>query len=367
MIGDVEGSLVLRFRGPLTVDHIQELWGPSTEELRRSKTRQSIVDLSSVSKLDGAGLGLLAELRRISAAQSNELTFQGLKGELAELVHMSTSLEMGSDIHSPVARRPWIQALGTKVSDFLKELREGIVFTGRLLAALSAALGNPRSIRFPELLRAAEKAGVNALPIILLLGLLIGMIVALLAASVLHPFGATSLIPTIVSIGVVRELAPLMTAVFLAGRSGSFYAAEIGTMKITEELDALETFGLDKMRFLVVPRVLATMMTTPMLMTFFVFSSLLGGYAVSRVFEIGLPTYINAVRENIDYLDLIGSLAKSAVFGLVVASVGCLRGMQTGRGPGAVGVSTTRSLVTAVALIIAVDVLIGAVYYSLGI
>lgn len=347
--------------------HLPELWASSVSSVRVSRPRRLIVDLSSVSNLDGAGLGLLAEVRRSVVSWGGELTLQGVEGELKSLVRMSTLSDPGAKILIPAKRKPWITLIGVNIEGFLRELRDQVVFTGELLAALSWAIRNPRLIRFRDLWAAAEKAGVDALPIILLLGLLIGMIVAFLAASVLQSFGAISMIPMIVSIGMVREFAPLMTAVFLAGRSGSFYAAEIGTMKVTEELDALETFGLNKMRFLVVPRVLASMMTMPMLTVFFIFSGLLGGYGVCRMFGISLPVYITAVQANVDYIDFLGSLLKSVVFAVLVSSIGCLRGFQTGKGPGAVGVSTTRSLVTAVAMIVVADGMVGAVYYFLGI
>lgn len=337
------------------------------DQIRQSRPCRLNVDLGFVSDVDGAGLGLLAEVRRVAASSGGELRFQGLKGDLGTLVQMSALSDPAAKVLAPRERQPWIPSLGIKVEETLKELREQVVFTGELLAALAWAVRNPHLIRSRDLWLAAEKAGVNALPIILLLGLLIGMIVAFLAASVLQSFGALSMIPMIVSIGMVREFAPLMTAVFLAGRSGSFYAAEIGTMKITEELDALETFGLNRMRFLVVPRVLAAVVTTPMLTVFFMFSGLFGGYAVCRVFGISLPLYVNAVRENVDHIDLLGGLAKSVIFALLVSSIGCLHGFKTGRGPGAVGVSTTRSLVTGVAMIILADGMVGAVYYFLGI
>ena len=359
--------MTLQFRGALTMEFLPGLWASSLDKVRLSKPRRLIIDLSSVSNLDGAGLGLLAEVRRAAVSWGGELTLQGLRGEISSLVQMSALSDPRAGILVPPKSQPWIVSIGVKVKAFLQELRDQVVFTGELLEALAWALRNPRLIRFRDLWLAAEKAGVNALPIIFLLGLLIGMIVAFLAASVLQSFGAISMIPMIVSIGMVREFAPLMTAVFLAGRAGSFYAAEIGTMKITEELDALETFGLNKMRFLVVPRVLASILTMPMLTVFFIFAGLIGGYAVCKIFGIGLPTYITAVRENVDYIDLLGSLGKSVIFAVLVASIGCLRGFQTGRGPGAVGVSTTRSLVTAVAMIVVADGMVGAVYYFLGI
>jgi phospholipid/cholesterol/gamma-HCH transport system permease protein len=301
------------------------------------------------------------------ASSGGEVTFQGLQGELSNLVQLSTLSDPKAEILTPAKGRAWIATLGMKVEAILQDLRQQLVFVGELLAGLAWTIRQPHLLRFRDLFRAAEQVGVNALPIILLLGLLIGMIVAVLAASVLESFGAMSMIPMIVSVGMVREFAPLITAVFLAGRCGSFFAAEIGTMKVTEELDALETFGLNRMRFLVVPRVLAAMLTTPMLTVFFMFSGLLGGYGVCRLWGIRLPIYLTSVSENVDYIDVLSGLGKSVVFALIISGTGCLRGLQTGKGPGAVGVSTTRSLVTAAAMVIVADGIIGVVYYFLGI
>jgi phospholipid/cholesterol/gamma-HCH transport system permease protein len=219
-------------------------------------------------------------------------------------------------------------------------------------------------------LQQLEDIGVRSLPVVSLTAAFGGLVFGLQTYSGFHRFigpGSEAYGGPVISLGLTKELIPILVGLMITGRVGSAMAAEIGTMKITEELDALETFGLNKMRFLVVPRVLAAVATTPMLTVFFIFSGLLGGYGVCRVFGIGLPLYIEAVRENVSYVDLLGGLAKSVVFALLVSSIGCLSGFQTGRGPGAVGISTNRSLVTAVAMIVVADGVIAAVYHFLGI
>ncbi len=362
-----DGTLTLRFSGALTLDHLPSVWATTVDHLQGEGPPQLIVDLSAVSNVDGAGLGLLGEIRRNTATSGGEVTFEGLKGELSNLVQLSALADPEAKILVPPKRSSWVVTLGMRTEAVRLDLRDQLVFTGELLSALGWAIRNPRSIRFRDLCLAAQKAGVDALPIILLLGFLIGMIVAVLAASVLESFGAMSMIPMILGIGMVREFAPLITAVFLAGRCGSFYAAEIGTMKITEELDALETFGLNRVRFLVVPRVLAAVLTMPMLTVFFMLSGLIGGYVICRLCGISLPLFVNAIGEHVNHIDLLAGVFKSFVFALIVSATGCLRGFQTGKGPGAVGVSTTRSLVTGVAMIVAADGLLGVVFYALGI
>jgi len=365
--GRQDGCLALAFQGSLTIDRISSLWASSMRQLEKTRPRRLIVDLGSVSSVDGAGLGFLAAMRRSVASWGGEISFRGLKSELNPLISMAELSDPSARILLAPGRPPWVSIFGLGVERLIQQIRDQVIFTGELLSAFTWAIRNPRLIRLQDLWIAADKAGINALPIIILMGFLIGIIIAFLAESVLEPFGAISMIPTILSTGMVREFAPLMTAVFLAGRAGSFFAAEIGTMKITEELDALGTFGLDRMRFLVIPRVLATVVTMPMLTVFFILSGFVGGYAVCRIFDISLPFFIKEIQANVDYIDLLGSLAKSVVFAWIISSIGCFCGFQTGRGPGAVGVSTTRSLVMGIAMIVFADVVIGAVYYFLGI
>jgi phospholipid/cholesterol/gamma-HCH transport system permease protein len=166
---------------------------------------------------------------------------------------------------------------------------------------------------------------------------------------------------------MLRELGPLMAAILLAARSGSAFAAEIGTMKVNEELDALNTMGLDPVRFLVVPRVVAAVAVVPALAMLTSLSGLLGGLVV-YVSLLGYPpiTFVNRVAEMVDPGDVIGGLAKAMVFGVIVAAVGCLRGIQTGQGAGAVGQSATSSVVSGIILIAIAEGVFAVVFYVLG-
>ena len=208
---------------------------------------------------------------------------------------------------------------------------------------------------------------MNALPIVALISFLMGLIMGFQSAVAMRPYGADIYVPSLVAIVVIRELGPLMTAIILAGRTGSAFAAELGTMKANEEIDALTTMGLDPVRFLVVSRVIAAVVMTPLLTIYANVWGLLGGGAVFLSFGYPLVTYNSQVTAAISLTALLGGLAKTLVFGFVVAGVGCLRGLETLRGASAVGTSTTRAVVAGIFLIIVTDCLFSVVYYYLGI
>jgi phospholipid/cholesterol/gamma-HCH transport system permease protein len=192
-----------------------------------------------------------------------------------------------------------------------------------------------------------------------------GVILAFQSAVPMERYGARDAVPAVVAIAVLRELGPLITAVLLAGRSGSAFAAEIGTMKITEELSALESMGIHPVRFLAVPRVLAAMIMTPLLCVVCNAMAILGGYIVMSGFGYTALRYAHAVKSASNLSDLLGGVSKTVVFALLVAGVGCLRGMRTASGPGAVGDSTTRAVVAGIVLVLIADGIFGVLFYYL--
>ena len=242
-----------------------------------------------------------------------------------------------------------------------------IAFVGELCAALGRALRHPGLVRWRDALLTAELAGVNALPIVALLGFLLGLIMAFQSAIPMRQFGADLYVANLIGLSMLRELGPLLTAIILAGRSGSAFAAELGTMKVTEELDALTTMGLEPVGFLVVPRVIAAVAMTPLLAVWAGVFGLIGGAVVMLSLGFPLVTYIIQVESAVTVGDMIGGLGKSFVFGIVVAAIGCLRGLQTKSGASAVGVSSTRAVVSGLVLITIVDGVFAVIFYYLGI
>jgi phospholipid/cholesterol/gamma-HCH transport system permease protein len=220
-------------------------------------------------------------------------------------------------------------------------------------------------MRWGEVMRVFEKAGVNALPIISLISLLVGLIIAFESAQPFRMFGAQIFIADMIGLVMVRELGPLMTAIMLAGRSGSAFAAELGTMKVNEELNALETMGLDPMRFLVVQRVLAGLLLTPLLTIYSMLMGVLGGVIVMLGLGFPMAIIFNQLESSVQIGDIMVGTTKGLVFGIIVASMGCLRGLQTQKGPSAVGDSTTRAVVSSILLLIIADAIFSIVLFAL--
>ena len=246
-------------------------------------------------------------------------------------------------------------SLGKATAGILQDAKLLITFIGRLLSDLFWAFTHPTKVRWHDFVAAAVQAGIAALPIIALVSFLIGVILAFQSAVGMRQFGAQSFVAPLVSLGIFRELGPLITAILLAGRSSAAFAAEIGTMTVNSEVDALVTAGLNPMRFLVVPRVLAGILVAPILT---IFANLISVFAVCitmTMYKIPLITSYNGLLNTVHLNDIFSGLLKSILFGIVVSGVGCMRGMQTGTGAAAVGISTTRAVVSSIVMIVVVD------------
>jgi len=240
-----------------------------------------------------------------------------------------------------------------------------VEFVGKVAVALPGALIHPRQMRWGEIVRVMETAGANALPVVGLFSFLVGLVLALEGAKPLAQFGAQIYVADMIGFASIRDTGPLVTAIMLAGRSGSAFAAELGTMKVNEELDALATMGLDPVRFLVVQRIVAALLLTPLLTVYAMGLSLLGGIMVMR-FQGFPPLMIyHQIVGRVHLNDLETGLLKSVMFGLIVGAIGCLRGLQTKEGPQAVGASTTRSVVAGIMLIIIANTLFSTAQYFL--
>jgi phospholipid/cholesterol/gamma-HCH transport system permease protein len=270
------------------------------------------------------------------------------------------------EAEAPFGRR-FAEEIGAAAVEVWRDTWTLISFVGELTAALLNAARHPRSVRWRDALAIAEAAGVDALPIVALISFLMGLIMAFQAAIPLRQFGAEIFVANLIALSMLRELGPLMTAIILAGRSGSAFAAELGTMKVREEIDALKTMGVDPVRFLVVPRVTAAVAMTPLLTVFANLLGLMGGSVVMLSLGFPLVTFLHQVQYAVSYGSLLGGLLKAFVFGILVAAIGCLRGLQTTTGATAVGESTTRAVVSGIVLIAVADGVFSVVYYYLGV
>ncbi len=357
----------LRLSGSLDADTVASVWNEITAELNTVKTRLLVLDVSGVEPCDMAGIGLLVELKNLQESSSAKIQINGLRPVYQNIFDLVCQRGSRKVAAQPVKRLGEIEVIGRNVEAFGKDLYAQIGFIGEILVQVWRALLNPRSIRWKDVFLFIEKGGVDAVPIIAMIGFLVGMIIAFQAVTPLRQMGSDIFVAAIVAFAILRELGPLITAIILAGRTGSAIAAEIGTMKINEEVNALTTMGLEPVKFLVVSRVLGILFLAPILTVVSDFFGMLGGAVVFVLIGHPLPTYVDQITQAVTLNDIWGGLFKAFPFGLAITCVGCLRGLQTKTGASAVGDSTTSSVVTGIVLVIILDGLISTMYYFLGI
>jgi len=365
-VSDV-GTLTITIEGNLDSTTTGKIWKEAIEALERSSPNKLVIDASKIDYCDGSGIGLLVEFHRRQKQAGGEMEIRGLKPEFQQLLNLFDPSKFEEPTEEILRYISFPEQVGRKVVLILEDIRDLITFTGELFVALFLALLHPRRVRWKDAFLVAETAGVNALPIIVLVSFLVGLIIAFQSAIPMRQFGADIFVANLVALSMLRELGPLMTAIILAGRSGSAFAAELGTMKVREEVDALTTLGLDPVRFLVVTRTLASIVMTPLLTIFSNLMGLIGGYVVFISLGFSLTTYINQITSAATYGDFLGGIVKSFVFGFLIAGIGCMEGLRTKTGASAVGESATRAVVAGIVLIIITDGIFGVSYYYLGI
>jgi phospholipid/cholesterol/gamma-HCH transport system permease protein len=361
------GVLGVKIIGRLDSMSTGNIWRKTNLELDRTSPKHVIVDASEIEYCDGSGIGYLFGLRQRLGKKGGDLKIRGLHEEFQQLLDLFEPSQLEESPKIQAGAVSFFEKIGRSTCRICEEAHTFVEFVGETGMALLKSMLNPKQVRWKDAFLVAETAGVNALPVITLIGFLMGLIMAFQAAIPMRQFGAVIYVANLVGLSMVRELGPLMTAIVLAGRSGSAFAAELGTMKVNEEIDALITMGLDPVRFLVVTRMLAAVIMTPLLTLFADLIGVMGGSIVLLSLGYSFATYFRQIFSMVTYVDLIGGLVKSIVFGLLVAGIGCLRGLQTEIGASAVGESTTRAVVGGIVLIVVTDGIFSVVYYYLGI
>ena len=359
---------VVAISGELTAKKSTALFQDVARNLSRDTQRNLIIDLGKLSYLDTTGAVIICHLETVGKTIGfKTVSLTRLQPEHAKLIDLVRQTKAKEETGRKPAPLSFIEQKGEQVSSVLSETKEFISYTGEIAWALLQSAKNVKQIRWSETFRVAERAGVDALPIVALISFIVGLVMAFQAAIPMRMFGAELYVANLVGISMVRELGPLMTAIVLAGRSASAFAAEIGTMRINEEIDALTVMGLEPVRFLIVPRIIATTMMTPLLTIFSNLMGILGGALVITTMGYPIISYYNQIASFVEWNDFAGGLIKCFIFGILIASTGCIRGYQTGSGASAVGVSTTRAVVTSIVLIAVFDGIFSIIYYYLGI
>ncbi|WP_285905601.1 ABC transporter permease [Pseudodesulfovibrio pelocollis] len=364
------GSLRLMVRGRLDAPGTAHVWDEAAAAAHVAagnlQGRDLPADCSAIEYMDGSGVALLLKLREVVAAQGATLALTGLSPQHSQLIDLTWHCPDQLDSLIP-ERRGLAHRVGMAASETLVATREMVSFVGEASVIIAGVIRHPSRVRWKDVLLSCVQVGVDSLFIITLIGFLMGLIMSFQSAISLQRFGGEIFVPNMLGLVMFREMGPLVTAILLAARSGSAFAAEIGTMKINEELDALTTMGLSPMRFLVVPKLLSALAMVPLMTIFFNLASLVGGALVMLSLGYPLVTFTSRVFKYVHYSDFFGGMAKALVFAVLVAGVGCLRGMQTRSGASAVGLSTTSAVVSGIIFIAFADGLFAVAFYYLKI
>lgn len=357
-------GLLLRIRGRVDIHCAQEFRDALVRHVGKG-VGEIALDLSAVEYFDSGGGAALIGLRQRLAAVDGRLRFVAATAEvegLLNLIDLEALIEPLPQPHAIAASIP--ERVGRTTLAVLDDSRELIAFTGEVILGLWEAARHPRQVRWRDTWSYMHRTGVAALPIVSLISFLMGLITAFQAAVQLRQFGADIYIADLVGLSIARELGPLMTAIIAAGRSGAAFAAEIGTMKVSEEIDALTTMGLDRTRFLVTPKVLALLAMLPCLTLYADFVGILGGLTVATIgFDLPAIVYLRQTAYAMTSWDVFSGIIKSVAFALLIAGVGCLRGFQARTGAESVGRSTTSAIVAGIFLIIVADAIFTVLFH----
>ncbi len=314
-------------------------------------------DLTSVTHMDDYGALVLYEVKHMLDMKMDRFVIQNAPDnfkKIAEMVHFDV------DQHCPLSsgrtRQNLIVELGEATIRIFAGLKFFVDFIGSIVLAAARIFQKPKSLRGEDIVWHMKTTGVDALPVVALISFLLGLIMAFMSSLQLKPFGANIYVASLVAMAMVSELGPIMTAIIVAGRSGSAYAAEISSMKISEEIDALITMGFDPVLFLAIPRLIAAVLVIPLLAMFSNVFAISGGLMIGiTMLDLTAGTYISQTIATLTLFELLWGLFKSFVFASLIAAVGCLRGFQAKGGASAVGNAATSAVVTSIFLIILFD------------
>jgi phospholipid/cholesterol/gamma-HCH transport system permease protein len=353
------GDTVLVFAGRLDAEGAGSLWHHALRAAAHAHAQPLRFDLAAVTACDMTGAALLLAAERAHGAP---VPIDGADPRVTALLRRARPASVAA---APPKRGPG-RSIGGHCVAGLTAVGDGIAFLGEALVAVLRLPMQGRMLRFGDVLRYADQAGVRAVPLVMLLGFLMGMILAFQSAIPMRRYGADLFVANLVTISLIRELGPLLSAVILAGRTGSAFAAEIGTMKVNQEIDALTTMGLDPMTMLVLPRLIAVMVVLPALAIALDLAGLAGMVTVLRGFGFPFVAIMHQVQAAASITDLFGGLFKAVCFGAAIAAIGCRAGMGTGFGPRAVGLSATAAVVGGIISTIALDGGLALLFYRLN-
>jgi len=364
-----DDTLLVQLTGPWSLD----MGLPSIENLQREletppPPRRVAFDSSELGSWDSALVTFLARAGELCRARGIEADRSGLPPGLNRLLELAEAVPEKKDAHTGAVRRRWLERIGALSIGFGQSAGDFLAFVGEFSVAFATMMRGKARFQRSDLALTIQQCGPNALGIVALISFMVGAILAFMGAVQLSKFGASIYVADLVAIAMVRDMGAMMAAIIMSGRTGAAFAAQLGTMKVTQEIDALQTMGISPMEFLVLPRVIALVLMMPLLCAYADVVGVLGGAAVGAgMLHLSLITYYHSTMEAISVGGLVGGLIKAATYGVLIAISGCLRGFQCGNSSSAVGDAATAAVVTSIVLVVVACGLYALVFNILGI
>ncbi|HHE0554493.1 TPA: ABC transporter permease [Vibrio parahaemolyticus] len=348
-----ESNLEIELAERITSAMVGDLWEKANDILESYPDSPIVVNASNLTFVDISGVAFLSDLQTRFRPPGAEISIIGLSASLAELVPPS-NIENAPQI--PRGEDGFFERVGNATREMLVYVGSVVRFIKECVLVFKLGINRRKNVNWTTVSNIATRAGADAVPIILLIGFLMGVIIAFEIGLVAQQFGAVLFVADGIGISMFRELGPLMTAIVFAGRTGAAFAAEIGTQKVNEEINALHTFGICPVEFLVIPRIYASVLVLPLLTVLADIIGVLGGALVLLKFDISFVQYYHQLLNALSVWDLFFGLIKATTFGFIIAVIGCERGLATGQGSTSVGLAATSAVVSSIIWIVVIDV-----------
>ena len=334
----------------------------------RAPVSQVYFETSSLHSWDSSVLAFLVEASALCRTRGVQLNRNNLPAGLCRLLDLAEAVPEKKGARKEVVEAPFLERVGTMSIAVNGSLLEMLAFLGEMTLTFGRLFRMKVRFRAIDLLLLIQQSGAQALPIVTLISFLVGVILAFVGAVQLKQFGAQIYVADLVGIAMVREMGAMMTGIIMAGRTGAAFAAQLGTMKVTQEIDAFTTMGFSALEFLVLPRVIALVLMMPLLCLYSDLIGVLGGAAIGvGMLNLSWMTYFRETAAAISLADVFGGVFKASVYGVLIALSGCLRGMQCGNSSSAVGDAATSAVVTGIVAIVVACGILAVVFYVLAI
>ena len=362
------GVLAVRLTGPWKMVSGVPDPEPVLAAVREGQVRQITFETRALAEWDSAFLAFLLPIAREAQAHQATVDATGLPEGARKLLGLALTERVKDTGRKPGDGEGGLTEMARLSERAVAEVVAELAFLGEVTLAFGRLLRGRSQLRLRDFALQLQECGSEALPIVVLIGFLVGAIIGFVGSTVLETYGAAIYTANMVAIAVARELGALMNAIILSGRTGASFAANLGTMRTNEEIDALQTVGLNPIDFLVVPRMMALCLMIPLLAAFADLAGIVGGMLVATTLpNVTIAAYIHATLKALTMTQVLIGLGKSVVFGGIIALVGCRRGLECGRSAAAVGLSATSAVVVSITLVIALDGLLAVVFNALKI